>query len=215
MRSAARDRTVPKKTRRTKERKPKAERWRELLDAAAEIFHEKGFDGTSLQDIADRVGILKGSIYYYIESKTDLRNSLLKEVHKEGLLAISDAFETEGDALQKLETMIRQHIDYICKNLSKTTVYLQELKKLGAVERAELLGRQNYRNAFEDVLALGKREGVILRELDTQLAAQAMLASLNSIYQWYRPTQARPHSDIADHFVAVILRGHAAPSTPR
>ena len=193
------------------DRKPKAERWEELLEAAAKVFHEKGYDAASLQDIASRVGILKGSIYYYIETKADLRNSVLLQVHKEGLEAIHKSASTDGNALVKLEAMIKGHIEYACRNIVKVTVYLQELKKLSPKERAALLGEQGYRDVFTHVIEEGQREGTLLSTLDPQLAAQVMLGSLNSVYQWYRASPGRPRSAIGDHFAATLLRGHAVP----
>jgi AcrR family transcriptional regulator len=57
-------------------------RRREIIEAAAEIFHRKGYSETSVQDIAEAVGILKGSLYYYIDSKEDLLFQMLLEVHE-------------------------------------------------------------------------------------------------------------------------------------
>jgi len=125
------------------ERKPRSERWKEILEAAAKCFFEKGYDATSLQDIAERVGILKGSIYYYIKTKPDLRDALLLEVHKEGLARIQALAATPGNALDKLEAMIRGHMRYISENLEKTSVYLMELKSVE--KKGGLLDKKEYR----------------------------------------------------------------------
>lgn len=209
VKSVARRGGAPREIKGANDRKPREERWEELLSAAADIFYEKGYDATSLQDIADRVGILKGSIYYYIKSKADLRDHLLVDVHHSGIDMMRRCASVEGSALEKLESMIRGHVDYICRNLAKTAVYLQELKKLTPDERAAMLGPNTYRNVILDVLRLGRDEGLLLPELDLKLTAQVMLGSLNSIYQWYQPSVARPCAAIADHLVGVLLRGHA------
>lgn len=191
------------------DRKPRAERWEELLEAAAEIFYEKGYDAASLQEIADRVGILKGSVYYYIKTKADLRDHLLVEVHHGGIAMIRKCAQVKGSALDKLESMIRGHVDYVCRNLPKTTLYLQELKKLTGPERVALFGPTSYRDVFNEVIQQGQEEGLILPKLDLKLTTQAMLGSLNSIYEWYQPARLRPSGAIADHFVFTTLRGHA------
>jgi AcrR family transcriptional regulator len=208
-RPATRKVNTPKEARGLNERKPRAERWAELLEAAAEIFYEKGYDATSLQDIADKVGILKGSIYYYIETKADLRDNLLLEVHNDGLAMIRELADVDGGIFDKLEAMIRGHVDYVCGNLAKTTVYLQELTKLGAAERTRLFGSSTYRDVFLEVIQQGQREGMIQPDLDPKLTAQAMLGSLNSLYKWYRPSRGRPSRGVADYFVTTLLRGHA------
>ena len=174
------------------------------------VFYEKGYDAASLQEIADRIGILKGSIYYYINTKADLRDQLLADVHHNGIAMISRRAEVEGTAMDKLEAMIRGHIDYVCRNLEKTTVYLQELKKLSSAERSALLGSETYRDVFLKVIVQGQREGLILSSLDPKLTAQAMLGALNSVYQWYKPRRNHGADNVADHFVTTILRGHAS-----
>ena len=189
-------------------RKPRSERWEQILGAAARCFYQKGYDATSLQDIADEVGILKGSIYYYIETKADLRSALLLDVHMSGLAMIRRLAETPGDALVKLAAMIRGHIRYIHDNLDKTTVYLDELKKVG--KEGAPIGKHDYRNVFREVIQGGQDEGTLLSDLDPSLAAQAMLGALNSICHWYRPRRGQPVDPIAEHFVTVILRGHCS-----
>ena len=94
----------------------------ELLEAAASVFYEKGYDAATLQDIANRVGILKGSIYYYIQSKADLRDHLVVEVHRNSLAMVKRLAQTEGTALHKLAAIIRGHVDYIARNLVQVTV---------------------------------------------------------------------------------------------
>jgi len=63
------------------ERKPREERWAQLIEVATRVFFEKGYDAASLQDIADRLGMLKGSLYYYIQSKEDLLFEVISTVH--------------------------------------------------------------------------------------------------------------------------------------
>ena len=81
---------------------PPRRRREEVLETAARVFREKGYESTSIQDIADAVGILKGSLYYYMDSKEDLLYEILKGVHEEALENIKRVGELDGDALQKL-----------------------------------------------------------------------------------------------------------------
>ena len=65
-------------------------RWNEILDAAGHVFHEKGYQAARIEDIASRVGILRGSLYYYIESKEDLLFALCVDGHSSGLETIAE-----------------------------------------------------------------------------------------------------------------------------
>jgi len=192
------------------DRKPRKKRWQQILKAAAEVFFEKGYEAATLQDIADRVGILKGSIYYYIKTKGDLLDSLLTEVHNEGLAMIRERAATEGTMFDKLGTMIRGHIDYICQNQAKTTVYLRELRALPRAHREALFRGDEFREEFRRIIHEGQKQGLVLESLEPKLTAQAMLGFLNSLYQWYAPSTSRPVQRIADHFITTALRGIAS-----
>jgi len=191
------------------DRKPKEKRWLEILKAAAEVFYEKGYDAATLQDIADRVGILKGSIYYYIKTKSDLLDGLLIEVHNEGLEMIAKRAATEGTVFDKLDAMVRGHIEYMVRNQAKTTVYLHELKALDPERREALFRGHDFRDQFLFVIRKGQSEGLILPDLDPKLTSQTMLGWINSLYQWYRPSPRKPAKLIADHFITIMLRGIA------
>jgi AcrR family transcriptional regulator len=188
-------------------RKPKAERWEQLLDAAADVFFEKGYDAATLQDIAERVGILKGSIYYYIKTKTDLRDSLLAELSQQRLKFIRERAQTEATSIAKLAAMIRGHVEFFCDNVRKNTVYLQEMRRLHEADRTRLLRAGSYRLEFQRVLEQGQEDGSILPQLEPEMASRAMLSALNALYQWYTPRF--PPAQVADHFITTILRGHA------
>lgn len=191
------------------DRKPKEKRWQEILKAAAEVFYEKGYDAATLQEIADRVGILKGSIYYYIKTKSDLLDHLLTEVHNEGVAMIRKRSELTGTVFDKLDAMFRSHIEYMCRNQAKTTVYLHELKALDPKRRESLFRGHEFRDEFLALIKKGQAEGLILERLDPKLTAQTMMGWTNSLYQWYRPQPRKPVDQIADHFITIMLRGIA------
>jgi AcrR family transcriptional regulator len=193
------------------DRKPKEKRWEQILQAAAEVFYEKGYDAATLQDIADRVGILKGSIYYYIKAKGDLLEHLLIEVHNEGLEMITERAQAPGTVFEKLDGMIVSQVNYVCRNQIKTTVYLHELASLAPEKRDALFGTHDFRDLFQVIIKAGQAEGLILPRLDATLTAQTLLGWINSVYQWYRPHPKRPIKLIADHFVTLLLRGIATP----
>ena len=191
------------------ERMPREKRWAEILRVAAEVFHEKGYDAATLQDIADRVGILKGSIYYYIETKGDLLENLLVEVHNQGLAMIRQRAAMEGDVFHRMAGMIRGHIEYMESNQAKTVVYLHELSRLDTARRDALFPRHEFRAEFQRLIEEGQRAGLVLPELDPKLTAQMMLGCLNSIYHWFRPGYEKSAVALANHIIATQLRGIA------
>src|ERR1700712_4339845 len=149
------------------ERKPREERWAELIEVATQVFYEKGYDGASLQDIADRLGMLKGSLYYYIQSKEDLLFDVISAVHKEGLEVIRSRAESAGDPLDRLTAVIVGHVEHTCRNLVQTTVFLHELSALPPARRLEVLGNEHaYQGVFRDLIELAQKEGLARADLD-------------------------------------------------
>lgn len=190
------------------ERKPREERWQELLNAAAKIFYEKGYEASSLQDIANEVGILKGSIYYYIKTKKDLRDHLVNEVHLNGIRLVKSAAMTKGNPLERLEAVIIAHVTYLCNNMAQTAVYLEQFKNVIADSRYDMK-RHAYRDVVESVIREGQEEGYIFEDMHPSFTAQVILSSLNSVSQWYTPRKSRPPKMTAEHLARVLVRGHA------
>lgn len=194
----------------TAQRKPKADRWRQIVQCATEVFFEKGYEAASLQDIADRVGILKGSIYYYIGSKEDLLGAVIEQVHVAGIANIDALAATEGNALERLRRVIIGHIVHVCATLVPTTVFLHELGALSEERREAILGgSHSYQQVFRELIIEGKREGTVREDIDAKLAALSLLGSLNWIYRWFRADgEFTPH-EIGEQFADLHLRGLA------
>src|SRR6266516_4679359 len=171
------------------ERKPREERWSELIEVATDVFYAKGYDAASLQDIADRLGMLKGSLYYYIQSKEDLLYDVIKAVHEEGLANIESLAAGEGDALGRLRNVIIGHIEHECRDLTKTAVFLHELQALSPERQA----------------------GLIRAEVNPRLAALSILGSVNWVYRWFRTGGEFTAHQIGEQFADQALRGVATP----
>ena len=200
---------------RSSERKPREERWAELLEAATEVFAEKGYDAASLQDIAERVGILKGSIYYYIDSKADLLAHLLQDVHTSGLQSMRALAEVDGDPLTRLYNMIVGHVFYVCSNLSKTAMFLHEVRKLTPPS-----GPRSWVMSMAIVMSSRTssprgRPWADTRPDQSKLAAVHTLSSLNSINTWYHVGGDFVPFEIAQQISASTLMGLATPKGVR
>jgi TetR/AcrR family transcriptional regulator, cholesterol catabolism regulator len=194
------------------ERKPREERWSELIEVATDVFYAKGYDAASLQDIADRLGMLKGSLYYYIQSKEDLLYDVIKTVHEEGLANIESLAAGEGDALERLRGVIIGHIDHECRNMTKTAVFLHELQALSPERQAEIIGDEHaYRRVFVALIETGQQAGVIRAEVNSKLAALSILGSVNWVYRWFRPGGEFTAREIGEQFADLTLRGIATP----
>lgn len=192
------------------ERKPREERWAELLEVATQVFYKKGYDAASLQDIADQLGMLKGSLYYYIQSKEELLYEVISAVHQTGLAVVKARSQIEGDPLDRLESVIRGHVEHTCNNLVPTTVFLHEMSALPLERRTEILGAGHaYQGVFRDLVEQGQAEGLVRRDLTPSLAALSVLGSTNWIYRWFRPDGPLSPEQIAAEMAEMAIRGIA------
>ena len=192
------------------ERKPREERWAELIEVATQVFYDKGYDGASLQDIADRLGMLKGSLYYYIQSKEDLLFDVISSVHKDGLAVVRARAEVDGSPLHRLRSVIVGHVEHTCRNLVPTAVFLHELAALPLERREEVLGSEHaYQGVFRDLIEQAQKAGDVRSDLDPRLATLSVLGSTNWVYRWFRPGGAFTPEQIGAELAELTIRGIA------
>lgn len=201
-------RPIPPKVRRSRE---VGARFEEIVDAAAMLFSEQGYAATSIQDIADSVGILKGSLYHYIHTKEDLLDAVIREAHLRTAALGLNALEIEGDALAKLSYVVERHLMEATGNQAKVRVFYQEARFLPPERLAGILAtRDSYEHSIRQIIAAGQAEGTIAPHLDPVLTAIAILSVLNSVQQWFRPDGARSLREVTETFTDLILRSVAA-----
>ena len=182
----------------------------EILEAAARVFHEKGYESTSIQDIADSVGILKGSLYYYITSKEDLLYEILQSVHQEGLKNLELIDSLEGTPLQKIRAFVVVHFSHNVENLVKMGVFFKDFRSLSAERREAIVQeRDMYDNCLRDLIREAQKDGSVCPDVDPKLAAITILGMLNWAYQWYRPGGRMSVLEIANAYGDFVVQGLA------
>lgn len=197
--------------RRGAERKSREERWSELVEVATQVFYEKGYEAASLQDIADRLGMLKGSLYYYIQTKEDLLYEVINGVHQGGLRNLKTLMSKDAGALERLREVVIGHVEYECENLVSTTVFLHELDALPPERRQEIVGEDHaYRGLLTELIEDGQAEGVIKEDVSPKLAALWILGSANWLYRWYVPGGEFTAREIGEQFADWVVRALAA-----
>lgn len=186
-------------------------RFEDIVDAAARLFSDQGFAATSIQDIADSVGLLKGSLYHYIHTKEDLLEAVIQEAHHHTASLGVEALGVDGDALDKLRFVVRRHLNGATgSNLAKVRVFYREANFLPPGRLARILAsRDSYEHALRQIIADGQSEGTIASHLDPTLTAIAILAILNSVQQWFRPDGPKTLEEVTVVFTDLVLRSVA------
>lgn len=190
---------------------PRTGRAAEIRRTAARIFHEKGYDATSIQDIADAVGILKGSLYYYIDTKEDLLFDVIKAAHEQGLRDVAVWRDSDARPAVKLRAAIECHVASNLNNLAGVGVFFQDFRSLGPERRAEIVqDRDFYDHTLLGLVEKGQMEGEFNPDVNPKLAVMAMLGMMNWVYQWYRPGGSLSATDVATAFADLVLGGLAS-----
>jgi AcrR family transcriptional regulator len=183
----------------------------EILDAAARVFQEKGYEATSTRDIAEAVGLLKGSLYYYIDSKEDFLYEIIKENHDGALAALESVNSVEGDALVKLAALVDVHVDYFTRNFTRSAIFFKEFRSLSAERQREITAEGDaYLDVVRQLLRDGQRSGVVDPNVDVRTASIGIVGMLNSLVQWYRADGLHSPRKIAREFAGMVITGLAS-----
>lgn len=190
-----------------------SDRETEILKAAAVVFLEKGFAATSVQDIADRVGLLKGSLYYYIDSKDDLLYRIAHRVYTELVRLQAAAAAPQQPPLIRIRTFIRTHLLHSMDDLAEAAAFLGDFRAFSGERREEIIGwRDEYEEEFRALIRAGQADGSIGREVDARLVSLSAFGTMNSVHIWYRPEGRLSPGEIADALADLIIQGLAARS---
>ena len=185
------------------------QRYGEMLDAAALVFSEKGYHGASTKDIADRLGIRQGSLYYYFSSKQEA----LAEVCKRGVDGFNASFGAifagPGTCTEKLRRAMAAHLSPMLTYRPYVKVFLKDRKDLEADNRRKVgSASRAYERAWQDLIEEGTRDGEF-RACDPRRAVLGLLGMMNGTFDWFDGDEA-DLAEIADQYADLFLNGLGA-----
>ena len=191
------------------------ERWPQILDAAMVLFHENGFTGTSIKDVSDKVGLLKGSLYYYIQSKEDLLFHILKGLHDDGEDMIASVRFESGDPLDELQRYLAQGIVFAADNARRLSIFLRDFDHVAKDRQPEIISeRDMYVRTARRLIEEGQAEGCIAATADSHMAATFLMGAVSSVHEWMRPSRKRPAPPAAQEIARWLIRGIAQAPAP-
>lgn len=160
----------------------------ELVEIACRVFAEKGFEGATLQDIADEFGVLKGSLFHYIQSKDDLLYEIIEGVYLGAEDEIWSIAGGSGTAVSRLRELIIAYVRYITDHQPAVTVWLHDLTALDPARRRMIRKYEEHdRRRLVDLVTEAQQEGGIAADADPQLVALALLGAMNWVHRWFKP----------------------------
>jgi AcrR family transcriptional regulator len=184
----------------------------EHVAVATRLFAERGYHGTSMADLADAMGVQKGSLY----SLTDSKQELLVTVTRDGASsfhAALDGLPEAGPALERIRLALRAHLAVVADQLDAATVFTREWRFLDEPERTAFRAeRRRYEQRWHELLRDAAERGALRADLDVEAAVLLVLSAANWAYTWLRPDADT--DALADRFSGIIVDGVRGYATP-
>lgn len=179
----------------------------ELLTAAQRLFSQRGYEATSVRDIADALAMKAGSLYAHIETKEDLLWEILCRAADRFFEAVQPIVDSNQVTIEKLRRLIAAHVRVITESAEAAAVYNTEWRHLTEPRRKEFAARRDdYERIVRALVRDAIREGTF-GDVDEKFATLLILSSINWIYQWYRSDGPMTPEEIARRITDLLFNG--------
>lgn len=184
------------------------ERWRQILEVATRLFKENGFAATSMQDVSDEVGLLKGSLYYYVRSKEELLFEVLRDLHHNGVEIIDNVKFGSDDPLAELHEYLRRLTIYAGEHRARLAIYMRDFRFVPPENQKKIIAERDiYEVAAFRLIEEAKALHMIDASINSKVAALSILGSTAVTHEWYRPDGPVGLESIGEQVAATIING--------
>lgn len=174
---------------------------------AARLFRKRGYQATSMRDIAEAEQIKAASIYNHFKSKQEILSSLLLRMAHHFTQGMRVVRISGADPLGQLEQLVRLHVRLTVAHTDAIALIAGEWIHLEDPHLQEYRGmRDAYEHDFKEILEAGKKAGLI-KEVDTDIALFSILSSLRWLYSWYSRNRDYEPGKLAEQMIATLLAG--------
>jgi AcrR family transcriptional regulator len=183
----------------------------DIIQAAAQIFRQKGYHGTSMKDIADAVHLQKASLYHHVTGKQDILVTILDQALDLLIDDMEQVAYSNVSPQEKIRAAMRTYVKRLTEDIDLATVLLMEHRSLDDDLRVIHVDR---RDRFEALWRGIVQEGIdtgVFRPVDARLTSFAFLGVLNWLITWYRQDGSLSGEQIADRFAELLLSGLVEP----
>jgi len=178
-----------------------------ILEAAAQVFRQKGFHGASMADIAEAVNLQKASLYHHVSSKQEILLLILDRALELLLERISAITVLNIPADKKLQLMMREYMKILVENQDLAAVLLFEHRSLERKQHARHVpNRDKFEQLWKELITDGVKTKIFNCD-DPALATRALLGIMNWTMTWYNPDGPLTIEQIADQYSNMMLNG--------
>ena len=180
-----------------------------IVDVAVQVFTERGYDGTTMADIAAALGIHKTSIYHHVSGKEQLLDDAVKRALNALHGVLAEPRASDGAAVDRLRYVIRRTVEIMVRQLAEVTVLLR-VRGNTATERWALSRRRDFDRAVQRIVAEAIAEGDLRSDIDAALVTRLVFGMSNSVTEWYQPRGRLSADDVAGAIETILFTGMRA-----
>lgn len=185
---------------------------REVIERAVAVFSARGYRGTSMNDIAEAVGLSKSTLYHYFKGKEDLLVAIYEEVLEDNVLAAQRILDRSLSTQDELSEMMVDRVVYTCKNRRILQIFFEEEAELPRrLMPTVLASRHAYEAVMTGLIDRGVAEGVFVISTSSTIVANSFLGAANWIYKWYQPRGPKSPQELGEEVADLLMRSIAAP----
>jgi AcrR family transcriptional regulator len=177
-----------------------------LLEVAVAVFNERGYDATSMEELAARLGVTKSAIYHHVPSKVELLRMALDRALDALFAVTGEPGATTGPAIDRLEHVVRGSVRVLAAELPFVTLLLR-VRGNSPVEQAALGRRREFDRVVTDLVRAAEQQGDVRPDVDPAVTSRLLFGTVNSLAEWYRPGGELSADDLADALVATTFEG--------
>lgn len=177
-----------------------------LLDVAVAVFNERGYDATSMDELASRLGVTKSAIYHHVPSKVELLRLALDRA-LDGLFSVTaEPGALTGRAIARLEHVVRGSVRVLVDELPFVTLLLR-VRGNSPVEQEALQRRRELDRIVTGLVRAAALEGDVRPDIDPAVTSRLLFGTVNSLIEWYRPDRGLDAAALGDALVATTFGG--------
>jgi AcrR family transcriptional regulator len=179
-----------------------------ILEAALDLFAEKGYDATGVQEIVATAGVTKGALYHHFAAKEDILFEIYGSVFAQQLAELDAILEQGNDPAWTLRAVIENIVVSTAASAKKAAVFSREVSRLDQVRYKEL--QSDWRRYQDSVRALIRRaqaDGIFATAASPEIISWAIFGVTTSLHTWYRPDGPKSAGDIAHELADLVLAG--------
>jgi TetR/AcrR family transcriptional regulator, cholesterol catabolism regulator len=182
-------------------------RKKEIVGVSQTLFQEKGYQATSVRDIAKALEMEPASLYSHLETKEDILEEICFGMAEKFLTAIEEVNDIYFDAERKVRMAVENHVKILTDNLDAAVVFIREWRNLTEPKKTEFVKKRNqYERGIREIVQTGIDE-LKFNEVDKGFAALTILSSVNWIVEWYNEEGTLNPKEIAEQLSRFILTG--------